>query len=109
MPLFKQKTLSMAAGGGYLVDFSAPVGLVSIKASAECWIRVSNTTGSAAPTATPAPASGAQASWLHLDEGDAVSFGVDPAYTGGALVAQDQIQYVEVWAIGAGLLTLSAH
>lgn len=111
MPLFRQKTLNMAAGAGYLIDLGGGVGTMSILARAECFIRVSGPTSSApsAPTATPDPASGAQASWLHVLASEEVTLGVDPSYWNGAQVAQDTMQYIEVWAVAAGYLVCNAH
>lgn len=113
MSAFQHVTLNMAGGAGYVVSFAAnPVGVMVVLARAECYVKtVSTVAAPSAPTATPAPSSGAQGTYVHILANEEFTFGVDSAYVPllGNQAVQDRMTYLQVWSIGAGDLIVNAH
>lgn len=110
---FKHGTLNMQAGHGYAVKLDAAVGVLSITARAECYVCAmaprANDAAPDAPTVAVIPAPGAVTPFAHLIAGDAVDFGDVARSVAGDGAAVDSMQWILVWAVGAGNLTWSAH
>lgn len=113
--MLKQKTLTMTATNGYVVQLDplVPFGSVSIRASAICFVKlVSFNNNIAAPSTPtdPTPAAGATCDFYKMAAGEVKTFGVECA-SGTSVTTSytDTIQYVVVWATANGDLAISAH
>lgn len=113
--MLKQKTLTMAATNGYVVqlDPTTPFGSISIRSTAICFIKlVSFNNNIAAPSVPtdPTPAAGSTCDFYKMAASEVKTFGVECA-SGATITASytDTIQYVVVWATANGDLAMSAH
>jgi len=108
---YVQKTFKMQAGVAFTVDLGRPCGKVTLTTKAETYARVDG--GSSAPTAlvaSPAPAAGAAADYIHLaTAGESISIGYDDAGAGLRIGLQDPLRYVSGWAIADGDLLVVGH
>lgn len=109
MPLFT-KTLNAAATTGYLFDVSAGggVGRIDIYSKVEAYVRPTSDTTVVAPVATPAPAAGAQANYIHLAANERVVVDLNQGILAPEVPVRspDKIKKIQVWAVGAGDILL---
>ena len=107
MANFTQKTLNMAAGNGYVVALGG-ANTASVIARAACYVQISDAVATpTAPTATPAPSAGLQASYIDMQAGEVQTFGSDDDSQGSQ--PGDFINYLVIWAVGTGNLVINAH
>lgn len=110
---YVQKTLLMAVGAGYRVDLGQDCGAVTVTCKADCYVKVvggDTASPPTAPVATPAPAAGAVAEYIHLaTSGDKQTVGADQDGRGFVPALQEQLRYVLVWAVAAGDLLIVGH
>lgn len=109
-----QKTHSMAAGAGYSIALGQDCGFVNLLAKAECYIKVvssHNGDSTTAPVATPAPAAGATANWIHLAaSGESFTYDFSKGFQSDATsFPYDRMTTVLVWAVGAGDLVINGR
>jgi len=109
-----QLTKLMAATTGYSISLGKDCGFVNVLAKADCWVKVvssHNGDSITAPVATPAPAAGATATWIHLansGEGHTVDISKGFQSTAPDLTA-DRMTDVLVWGVAAGELLINAR
>lgn len=108
---YAQKTFSMQAGNGFVIDLGQTCGQVTVIGKAECYVRVvGGSTAPSAPGANPAPAGGASADYIHLAaSGDKQDIGYDDAGAGYKPGLQDPLRWVVGWAVGSGDLLAVGH
>lgn len=110
-----QKTLSMQATTGYSVDLGQDCGFVNILAKADCWVRVvssHNGDSTTAPVATPAPAAGAVANYIHLaTAGETLTVDFSKGFQSDPTgFAGDRMTTVLVWSVaGTADLVINAR
>lgn len=109
-----QKTHNMAAGAGYSIALGQDCGFVNILAKADCWVKVVssyNGDSTTAPVATPAPAAGQTANWIHLAaSGEQFVYDFSKGFQSAApSFPSDRMTTVLVWAIGAGDLVINGR
>jgi hypothetical protein len=109
-----QKVLAMAAGAGYSVALDNDSGWVNLLARAECYVRVvssHNGDSIVAPGATPAPAAGAVANYIHLLAGETFIVDISKGFQSAApSLSTDRMTHVLVWSVTGGSdLMINAH
>jgi len=109
-----QLTKLMAAGAGYSIALGKDCGFVNILAKADCWVKVvssHNGDSTTAPVATPAPAAGATATWIHLaNSGEGHTVDTSKGFQSAAPdLTQDRMTDVLVWGVAAGELLINAR
>ena len=97
-----QKTLAMQATTGYSIPLDHVAGWVNVIAKAECYVRVvsqANGDSIVAPVATPAPAAGATAQYIHLiTSGEQMTVDISKGFQSPAPdLAGDRMSHVLVW------------
>src|SRR5262245_15903733 len=110
MAFFQPKTLNMVSGTGYVISFDTQISVASVIARAECYIQpIAKPSTPATPTAAFIPGAGAQTNTLHMLANETQVIGVDPLIGGTVTQISDTFNYLLVWAVGSGILTVSEN
>jgi len=113
--MLKQKTLTMAANTGYVIqiDGNNPFGSVSIRSTAVCFVRLAPynpSVGGPVTPGDPTPAPGQTCDYYKMAANEVKTFGVEAALGVGAQPTfSDTISYVIVYSTAVGDLAISAH
>jgi len=107
--VYNQQTLLTAAGAGYVVRLDNRVGKLTINTDVVIHFKVGTGASPTTPTNAYIPASGATVSTLTLPAGGQMSIGADPGGTGYADATSDPIDWVAIWAVGAGYVRILGH
>lgn len=107
---YVQKTLRMVAGAAFQVALGQDCGKVTLTTKAETYTKVTGGTAPTAPVASPAPAGGASADYIHLaTSGESITIGHDDAGGGYKVGLQEPLNHVTGWAIADGDLLIVGH
>lgn len=107
-----ERSLNLAIGTGYTIDLGQKVSSVKLitDSAMTCYVKTFSDTLPApiAPVASPAPATGALSTWAEMAVSQTLPIGFAlPTSLNGS--QYDNVRYICVWAVTAGILTVVAQ